>query len=306
MTTTLTQRSSGLVQRRSAAAASSSAGGGGGGDSGEEGPDELTGAGGEQLGVGGARDADDKGDSKETRLTLMEEVLLLGLKDREGYTSFWNDCISSGLRGCMLVELALRGRITLEPCGMRRKSLLSRKVMCKSDAPTGDVLLDEALKHIKETTPQETVQTWVELLSGETWNPLKLHYQLRNVRERLAKSLVEKGVLTTEKQNFLLFDMTTHPLTNNNIKQRLVRKVQESVLDRWSNDAARLERRTLALVLLAHASDVLENAFAPLADEQYETATKRVRSLLELEPEVESAKAGASEVLWAVVAAFTK
>lgn len=26
---------------------------------------------------------DDKGDSKETRLTLMEEVLLLGLKDRE-------------------------------------------------------------------------------------------------------------------------------------------------------------------------------------------------------------------------------
>lgn len=55
--------------------------------------------------------------------------------------------------------------------------------------------------------------------SGETWNPLKLHYQLRNVRERLAKNLVEKGVLTTEKQNFLLFDMTTHPLTNSIIKQ---------------------------------------------------------------------------------------
>ena len=35
-------------------------------------------------------------DNKGTRLTLMEEVLLLGLKDKEGYTSFWNDCISSG------------------------------------------------------------------------------------------------------------------------------------------------------------------------------------------------------------------
>lgn len=46
----------------------------------------------------------------------------------QGYTSFWNDCISSGLRGCMLVELALRGRLQLEPCGARRKSLLSRKV----------------------------------------------------------------------------------------------------------------------------------------------------------------------------------
>lgn len=62
-------------------------------------------------------------ESKEFRLTLMEEVILLGLKDREGYTSFWNDCISAGLRGCMLVELALRGRIQLEKQVMRRRSL---------------------------------------------------------------------------------------------------------------------------------------------------------------------------------------
>lgn len=62
-------------------------------------------------------------------------------------------------------------------------------------------------------------------MKGETWNPLKLRYQLKNVRERLAKNLVEKGVLTTEKQNFLLFDMTTHPLTDNVTKCRLVKKV---------------------------------------------------------------------------------
>lgn len=50
------------------------------------------------------------------------------------------------------------------------------------------------------------------------------------MRERLAKNLVEKGVLTTEKQNFLLFDMTTHPLTDNEAKVRLVKKVNHSVL----------------------------------------------------------------------------
>lgn len=61
---------------------------------------------------------------------------------------------------------------------------------------------------------------------GETWNPLKLRFQLKNVRERLAKNLVEKGVLTTEKQNFLLFDMTTHPVTDNTAKSRLVKKVK--------------------------------------------------------------------------------
>lgn len=293
---TLTQRSSGLVQRRTEASRSAAAAD----------RDRVSGDEDYEPRRGDELDDDDSGDSKEARLTLMEEVLLLGLKDREGYTSFWNDCISSGLRGCMLIELALRGRLQLEACGMRRKSLLARKVICKSDAPTGDVLLDEALKHIKDTQPPETVQSWIELLSGETWNPLKLHYQLRNVRERLAKNLVEKGVLTTEKQNFLLFDMTTHPLTNNNIKQRLIKKVQEAVLDKWVNDPHRMDKRILALIFLAHSSDVLENAFAPLLDDQYDLAMKRVRQLLDLEPEGESMKNNTNELLWAVVATFTK
>ncbi|MBN3283213.1 GLP3L protein, partial [Polyodon spathula] len=251
-------------------------------------------------------DEGEKGDCKDLRLTLMEEVLLLGLKDKEGYTSFWNDCISSGLRGCILIELALRGRVQLEPQTMRKKRLLDRKVLFRSDAPTGDVLLDEALKHIKATEPAESVQSWIELLTGETWNPLKLHYQIRNVRERLAKNLVEKGILTTEKQNFLLFDMTTHPVTNTTEKQRLVKRVQDGLLERWVNDPHRLDRRLLALIVLANAADVLENAFASLADERYETAVTRSRELLDCDPEAEACKPGAVEMIWAVMAAFNK
>lgn len=135
---------------------------------------------------------------------------------------------------------------------------------------------------------------------------MKLRYQLRNVRERLAKNLVEKGVLTTEKQNFLLFDMTTHPVNDSTIKQRVVKKVQESVLARWVNDPHRMDKRTLALIYLAHSSDVLENAFAPLNDEDYDLATKRVRELLDLDPEVEAQKPNTNEVMWAVVASFIK
>lgn len=65
--TTVYQRSSGLVQRR---AVSSSQGAEGGADDRDE-----------KLG-NEDEEAEDH-DSKETRLTLMEEVLLLGLKDRE-------------------------------------------------------------------------------------------------------------------------------------------------------------------------------------------------------------------------------
>ncbi|XP_041612522.1 Golgi phosphoprotein 3-like isoform X2 [Vulpes lagopus] len=241
-------------------------------------------------------DNEDSGDSKDIRLTLMEE----------GYTSFWNDCISSGLRGGILIELAMRGRICLEPPTMRKKRLLDRKVLLKSDSPTGDVLLDETLKHIKATEPTETVQTWIELLTGETWNPFKLQYQLRNVRERIAKNLVEKGILTTEKQNFLLFDMTTHPVTNTTEKQRLVKKLQDSVLERWVNDPQRMDKRTLALLVLAHSSDVLENVFSSLADDKYDVAMNRAKDLVELDPEVEGTKHSATEMIWAVLAAFNK
>ena len=89
-----------------------------------------------------------------------------------------------------MIELALRGRIELERAGMRRKSLLNRKVVVKSAEPCGDVLLDESLKHIRETSDSapETVQTWIEYLSGETWNPLKLRYQLKVRTQGLSSS----------------------------------------------------------------------------------------------------------------------
>jgi Golgi phosphoprotein 3 len=252
---------------------------------------------------------DSADDSKYAgRLTLMEEVLLLGIKDNEGYTSFWNDCISSGLRGCMLIELGLRLRIDLEKMGMRKRGLDTRKLVVieKSDRTTGDVLLDEAMKHIRHNGSDEYLQEWIDLLSGETWNPLKLKFQLRNVRERIAKNLVEKGILTTEKQNFLLFDMTTHPVTDTTAKDRVVKKVQDAVLSKWQNESNRMDKRTLALIFMAQASDVLENAFAPLSDDDYELAMKRVRELLDLDPEIESQKPQTNEVLWAVVQAFFK
>jgi len=131
---------------------------------------------------------------------------------------------------------------------------------------------------------------------------MKLKYQLRNVRERLAKNLVEKGVCSTEKQNFVLFDMTTHPLSDSTVKQRLVGRLQESVLSRWPNNPQRFDRRILALLYLAHSSDVLESAFASLSDDDYEVAMKRIRELLDLDPDEQSLKDPGHEVLWAVFA----
>jgi Golgi phosphoprotein 3 len=54
---------------------------------------------------------------------------------------------------------------------------------------------------------------------------MKIGYQLKQVRERLAKGLVDKGILRTEKRNFLLFDMATHPIADLNAKEDVMRRV---------------------------------------------------------------------------------
>lgn len=115
-------------------------------------------------------------DSRNVKLTLMEEVFLLGLKDKQGYTSFWNDCISVGLRGCIMAELILRKRLRLEKTSNRR-SLCMRRVEIVSTERTGDALLDEALKHIHDTKPPETIHSWIHYLSGKSSHALACRSQ---------------------------------------------------------------------------------------------------------------------------------
>ena len=78
------------------------------------------------------------------------------------------------------------------------------------------------------------------------------------------------------------------------------------LLFQWVNDPHRMDKRLLSLIFLAHASDVLENAFAPLNDDDYDLGMKHVRFLLDSDLEVEAGRQNANEVMWAVFAAFIK
>ena len=100
--------------------------------------------------------------------------------------------------------------------------------------------------------------------------------------------------------------MTTHPLMDQAQKQQIIRKIQDTLLTRWVNDPQRIDKRALGLVYLAHASEVLEQAFSCLSDDDYDLAMKRVRELLDLDPDIEASKEGADEVFWGVVASFFK
>lgn len=128
-----------------------------------------------------------------------------------------------------------------------------------------------------------------EMDLGETWNLMKIGYQLKQVRERLAKGLVDKGILRTEKKNFLLFDMATHPVVDGGAKDEIRRRVRNVLTNRTvvlppsqflPEEAEFRYIRTVSMVCAAYAANVLENALASMGHESRERAFAQVDELL--------------------------
>lgn len=118
---------------------------------------------------------------------------------------------------------------------------------------------------------------------------MKIGYQLKQVRERLAKGLVDKGILRTEKRNFLLFDMATHPVVDGGAKDEIRRRVRDVLTQRTvilqptpflpeGMDYRYL--RTIAMICAAYAANVLENGLSSLGHESRERAFTQVDEML--------------------------
>lgn len=118
---------------------------------------------------------------------------------------------------------------------------------------------------------------------------MKIGYQLKQVRERLAKGLVDKGILRTEKRNFLLFDMATHPVVDSAAKDEVRKRVRSIcsqrtvVLPPSQFLPAEMDFRyvrTISMVCAAYAANVLENALVTMSHEARERAFAQVDELL--------------------------
>jgi len=180
------------------------------------------------------------------------------------------------------------------------------------DRQTGETILDEALRMMKgQEQDKLSINSWIDLLSGEfsllrppfpsspgsahvlytgeTWNVMKIGYQLKQVRERLAKGLVDKGVLRTEKRNFLLFDMATHPVADVRTKEAIINRIVSLLTSTTSAippSALNKEgiqcrvARAVCLVCAGYTANVLDNAFGRLGYEEREAAFARADEIL--------------------------
>ena len=101
----------------------------------------------------------------------------------QGYLSFWNDNISYVLRGCMLIDLALRGRI--QCCkSSRGRPGPEKTIEVINEKTTGEVLLDECLRFIR--MEEQSIANWIDLLSGKTRN--KTSRQSRKTKRKFPKT----------------------------------------------------------------------------------------------------------------------
>lgn len=166
------------------------------------------------------------------RLTLAEEIALLAYDDKTG-KQVGGMFVSYGLGGALLAELALLGRV----------ELTEKRVTVTDPSPTGDALLDDALRRIVET-PGRRPARWVDALR-------------KGVEAAVLDRLVASGQLRKEEGRVLLVvPVTRYPAADDSAERDARDRLHVAVRPGSSPD-----QRTVALALLAHACGMDAQAF---------------------------------------------
>lgn len=194
-----------------------------------------------------------------------------------------------------MFELGFRQRVQFisspsnQPLPIHRKRIVTVPDKTSPGKPIGEYLLDEALRVMGTAKETLNISSWISYLNGETWNPSKLGYQLKMVRERIGKGLVEKGVLKHDVKSYGFFDQSVliprSPIIQRDLSNQ-VRTLLLSPLDKalssihyneFPEQTPFLRLRFLLLALASHSADILDN----IMDETFqESAMAQAEGLL--------------------------
>ncbi len=172
-------------------------------------------------------------------LHVYEEITLLALREEAG-TVIGSSMFPYALAGAIAAELLLEGRIRIaDP----RKGL----VEVAEAGATGDALLDDCLQRIATARRRAPLRDWVSRFAV-----------VKGLKRRAAESLCRRGVLRLEeKQVLLLFRQKVYPEIDPRPEREIVERLRRAVL----GDAPQVETRTVILVALARAADLLKAHF---------------------------------------------
>lgn len=171
-------------------------------------------------------------------LSLMEEILLLSLKEEKGTFSMTASAgIDSCLTGAILMELELLKRIRVD-----------KKILEVIDrTSTKNPRLNATLKLIDSSKRLHPPYYWVS----------KLRSTMKHLRKELLKELVDKAFLREEEHEFLLlFHTTRYPLRDIRAKKDIQDRLQKVLLR-----GEIPHPRTAKLIGLVHACSLTPSLF---------------------------------------------
>jgi Golgi phosphoprotein 3 len=214
-------------------------------------------------------------------LTLPEEILLLMLRDEQGTMRSYAQGVCA-LGAAILRELVDAGRLLLVP---DKKKLF---VELRTDATTRDPLLDECLDLVAKASRRAQVGTWISRFAGR-----------KQLGHRLARRLVQRGILRAEERTILLFfRQRVYP----ELDPRPEGAVRERLRKAIFCPGAPVDPRTLRLLSLADSVDLLPAVFPR---KELRAQRKRIRTLVAEEPLGAAVRKILAERAAAVVAGTT-
>jgi len=178
--------------------------------------------------------------STHKQLYLHEEVMLLALKDEEG-TIASGTSYQFALAGAVLAELLLSERIGIDEQKKKKYGVL------KDSTPLGDPVIDACLEKVIKAKKKQQLQTWVSRFSG-----------LKDLKNRVARGLVERGILRADEDKvLLLFTRKVFPEVNPEPERKMIKRLREAIF----TEAEDIDPRTVVLVSLADSTGLLKVIF---------------------------------------------
>jgi hypothetical protein len=173
-------------------------------------------------------------------LRLYEEILLLELDDDKGTTGMESWC-KTEMGGAILAELVMTGAIGI---GSDKKKRVRRLPGAPKPA---DPILAEAFALIAEAKKPKKAGDWVQKFAS-----------MKDLRNRAARQLVDKGVLKEETGKVLvIFKRTIFPEYDPGPEQELRRRMEEAIF----SSSRQVDPETTVIIALARATGLLKKIF---------------------------------------------
>ncbi len=175
------------------------------------------------------------------KLHLYEELMLLGLRDREGTVTGDGTGFPYALGGALLAEMILEGRMRVE--AVKKKRFLH----LEDPSSTFDPILDECLEKLRVAKRRADLGTWVTRFAG-----------IKRLKHRAAQQLCRRGILRAdEKSVLLIFSRKIYPELDPGPERALVERLRLAIF----TEASEVDPETALLVALANQAGVLRNVF---------------------------------------------